>query len=82
MIVLLQSSDGATFTVSKDAADMSTLIKNMIEGERARRLLIPTFLVLGLRRRDLDLGEVPESPIPLPNVNSEILQKVTFCETG
>ncbi|KAG5458269.1 MAG: S-phase kinase-associated protein 1A-like protein [Olpidium bornovanus] len=58
-MVVLQSSDDELFTVSKEVAERSVLIKNMIE----------------------DVGESDESPIPLPNVNSQVLKKVIeYCE--
>jgi len=57
--VILQSSEGKYFQVSRAVIDRSTLIKNMIE----------------------DIGEVSETPIPLPNVTSKVLEKVIeYCE--
>jgi S-phase kinase-associated protein 1 len=53
MSVFLTSSDGKSFTMDKEAACQSNLIKFMLE----------------------DLGE-SDSPIPLMNVNSQIMEKV------
>lgn len=113
MPVTLTSLDDVKFTVDKDVAERSILIKNMIEGnhlhlhtllptgERQSMLVhcralphwlwaIPLFLCglhctvithapffLTLITLKIDVGE-SDSPIPLPNVSSAVLKKVTL----
>ena len=57
-VLKLRTSEGDIFEVGKEAACMSTLIKNMVD----------------------DTGAIDDE-IPLPNVNSAILSKVTeYCQ--
>lgn len=67
-------SDDEQFTVDKDIAERSVLIKNMLEG---MCLCIFSKQVIKFL---IDIGE-SEHPIPLPNVTSNVFKKVLeYCE--
>lgn len=77
-MVLLVTSDNEQFVVDKEVAERSVLIKNMLEGMHATLPL--TTVVCGahsfLSPRRADVGE-SDQPIPLPNVSSSVLKKVS-----
>ena len=72
-MVLLVTSDNEQFTTERDIVERSVLIRNMLEGPRLQthpRLPLICFILL------TDVGE-SDQPIPLPNVSSSVLKKVT-----
>lgn len=72
-MVLLVTSDNEQFNADKDVVERSVLIKNMLEGE------CPLSTVVGRFHQQLfyiDVGE-SDQPIPLPNVSSSVLKKVS-----
>ncbi|GAB5590404.1 hypothetical protein Unana1_05304 [Umbelopsis nana] len=78
-MVQLLSSDNETFTVDKQVAERSILIKNMLEVQDvcARQIAVTVIIDINLW---LDVGE-SDAPIPLPNVTAKILKKVIdWCE--
>jgi hypothetical protein len=84
MSVHLLSSDNEQFTVDKEVAERSVLIKNMLEGKPKYRLVYTCILFLYrwkwiLKRIiTIDIGE-SDAPIPLPNVTAKVLGKVKYC---
>lgn len=74
--VKLISSDNEDFTVDKEVAEKSVLIKNMLEGELWKsRLFDARPIRLLLLTPFQDVGD-SDAPIPLPNVTAKILRKV------
>lgn len=74
-MVLLVTSDNEQFTVEKEVAERSVLIKNMLEGGSLITDEPPTYLTTLILLSDVDVGE-NDQPIPLPNVSSSVLKKV------
>ena len=72
-MVLLVTSDNEQFTVDKDVAERSVLIKNMLEGCVQSVTLDTT--TDAFVSQFLDVGE-SDQPIPLPNVTSSVMKKV------
>ena len=79
-MVLLVTSDNEQFNADKDVVERSVLIKNMLEGECRLLSLWPSSSTT-LIYRILDVGE-SDQPIPLPNVSSSVLKKVSFSSAG
>ena len=79
-MVLLVTSDNEQFNADKDVVERSVLIKNMLEGE-CRLLLLWISSSTTLFYLILDVGE-SDQPIPLPNVSSSVLKKVSPSPTG
>ena len=92
-MVSLTTSDNEQFTVDRDVAERSVLIKQMLEGKLCRYLtLLPVggFLRQSNSAMDrcltyvhassplllTDIGDT-DQPIPLPNVSSNVLKKVS-----
>ena len=74
-MVLLVTSDNEQFIVEKDVAERSVLIKNMLEG-----IYFPDYLTHPTIKHDpIDVGE-SDQPIPLPNVSSSVLKKVSTLD--
>jgi S-phase kinase-associated protein 1 len=73
-MVLLTTSDNESFTVDKEVAERSVLIKNMLEGARASLSARPAPVLIA-PDPPADVGE-SDQPIPLPNVSSSVLKKV------
>jgi S-phase kinase-associated protein 1 len=72
-MVLLVTSDNEQFHADKDVVERSVLIKNMLEG------VLPHFYgsqICIIDISTLDVGET-DQPIPLPNVSSSVLKKVS-----
>lgn len=72
--VRLQSCDGKTFEVPIDVVRVSRTIDTMLKGAH---LLIRYRRLLTLLLSSPDLGSEPEDVIPLPNVHSRVLKKVS-----
>lgn len=84
-MVSLTTSDNEQFTVDRDVAERSVLIKQMLEGKLALRRERGAAHCgspdMTLRIRLLfclptDIGDT-DQPIPLPNVSSNVLKKVS-----
>lgn len=77
-MVLLVTSDNEQFHADKEVVERSVLIKNMLEG-----IYRPTFPALHWSHSHfftpfcIDVGE-SDQPIPLPNVSSSVLKKVSY----
>lgn len=69
--VKLQSSDGQVFEVPIQVARVSRALSIMLAGKRERVVVGVVYLP------GLELGHHPDDLIPLPNVNSSILRKVS-----
>lgn len=78
-MVLLVTSDSEQFTTDKDIVERSVLIKNMLEGE-CRLLSFWRSFSITLFYLNLDVGESDQA-IPLPNVSSSVLKKVSLSST-
>jgi Skp1 family, tetramerisation domain len=76
-MVLLVTSDNEQFNAEKDVVERSVLIKNMLEGECPLSTVVGRFHQLLLY---IDVGE-SDQPIPLPNVSSSVLKKVSTSVT-
>lgn len=86
-MVSLTTSDNEQFTVDRDVAERSVLIKQMLEGE----LIVGSYgSILSYhgayinfswpKSNPSDIGDT-DQPIPLPNVSSNVLKKVsTICQ--
>lgn len=79
MSVHLLSSDNEEFKVDKDVAERSVLIKNMLEGNKRKVFIISIISLLFINCIFIDIGD-SDAPIPLPNVTSKVLGKVTFID--
>ena len=80
-MVLLVTSDNEQFNADKDVVERSVLIKNMLEGQcRGLPLWTPSSTTLFFYLF-LDVGESDQA-IPLPNVSSSVLKKVSSSPTG
>jgi S-phase kinase-associated protein 1 len=78
-MVLLVTSDSEQFNADREVVERSVLIKNMLEGVCQLLLLWKSFQHLFFHLI-LDVGE-SDQPIPLPNVSSSVLKKVSLSFT-
>lgn len=72
-MVLLVTSDNEQFHADKEVVERSVLIKNMLEGGQHSRHRSSYLTRLPCCT---DVGE-SDQPIPLPNVSSSVLKKVS-----